>query len=149
MSPNKPMSRSCAYSILAGLVVIAALAALHGYWYATSTLQEYTQRCGAYPTLDEAIAGNIRHNGFDPTWFRDYIKTQSTPNNPYTWYVVQPVKPEYQAAFNEALKPSAGDWCGGSFYYHTKAGWVGLSENFATGIGWMDLWMGIYHLYGE
>ena len=128
------------------LLVLVVLLAAHGYWYSTSVIDKYVSRCGAYLTLDEAIQGDIRHNGFDPAWFEDYIKAQNSKNVAYTWYVIPKIKPEYQAAYNQAPKPS--EWCGGSFYEHTRAGWVGMPEHLLNATGYLDFWMWVFHLYG-
>jgi hypothetical protein len=125
---------------------LAVAFAIHGYWYSTSVINKYVGRCGAYPALDEAIQANRRHNNFEPQWFEHYIKAQNSDGVPYTWYVVYRVKPEYQAALEQAPKPP--EWCGGSFYYHTRYGWVGMPEHFLNAFGYLDIWMRAYYLYG-
>jgi len=134
------------------LLVLILLIPLHGLWYSTSVIHKYIARCGAYPTLDEAIRADWQHNGFEPEWFEDYIKSQNRDNVPYTWYVVYKVKPEYQQAQKlalQALKNSSVRYCGGSFYEHTRWGWVGMPEHFLNAFGYLDLWMRIYHLNGS
>ena len=133
--------------IVVFLLLAVVLVVLHGYWYSTSVIRKYVERCGAYPTLDMAIEGDMRHNGFDPIWFEEFIKSQNSRNVPYTWYVIYQVKPEYQAAVDQAPKPP--QYCGGSFYEHTRQGWVGMPEHLLNAFGYLDLWMRIFHLYGD
>ena len=130
-----------------GLVVvgIVVLIGLHGYFYTTGLLNKAISRCGAYPTLDEAIQADFLHNNFDPAWFEEYIKAQNSKRVSWTWYVVKKVKPEYAGELQQAPKPDY--FCGGSFYHHTKAGWVGMPENYWNAFGLMDLWMWVYRLY--
>ncbi len=137
------------WRILLAVGLLAGLAGgitLHGYWYSTTVIQQYITRCGAYPTLDEAIAADMRHNGFDPAWFEEYIKTQNRKDVPYTWYVINRVKPEYQAAYNQVPRPQTS--CGGSFYEHTRWGWVGMPEHLLNAFGYLDFWMNVFKLYG-
>ena len=132
-------------------LVLIVLTPIHGYWYSTTVINKYIDRCGAYPSLDEAIQADWRHNGFDPNWFIDYIKGQNRDSVPYTWYVVYRVKPEYQAVQRETARQLLQDkhqYCGGSFYEHTRWGWVGMPEHFLNAFGYLDLWMKVYHLYG-
>lgn len=133
------------------LLALIVLIPVHGYWYATTVINKYISRCGAYPTLDEAIQANWRHNGFDPNWFIDYIKAQNRDDVPYTWYVVYKVKPEYQSTHLEQARQLRREkqFCGGSFYEHTRWGWVGMPEHFLNAFGYLDLWMRIYHLNGS
>lgn len=133
--------------ILAILLGFAALVVLHGYWYSTSVIEKYVQRCGAYPTLDEAIRGNMLHNGHDPAWFEEFIKSENRKGIPFTWYVIYRVRPEFRAAYDQAPRPSY--YCGGSFYEHTRLGWVGMPEHMLNAFGYLDLWMKVFHLYGE
>ena len=132
--------------VLLLLVGLAALITMHGYWYSTTVLQKYIDSCGAYPTLDEAIDANFRHNGYDPSWF-DVHKSQNSKNVPYTWYVIDRVKREYQSAVDAVKLPPTV--CGGSFYEHTRQGWVGMPEHMLNAFGYLDLWMKVFHLYGE
>jgi hypothetical protein len=60
--------------------------------------------------------------------------------------VVYNVKPEFQAAKEQAPRPD--EWCGCSFYYHTRYGWVGMPEHYLNAFGYLDFWMRVYHLYG-
>ena len=138
--------RSC----LALLVVLMVLIPVHGLWYSSTVIRKYVNRCGAYPTLDAAIQADWRHNGFDPQWFQDYIKGPNRDEVPYTWYVVYKVKPEFQAIQRAAALQlvHAKAYCGGSFYEHTRFGWVGMPEHFLNAFGYLDLWMKVYHLYG-
>ena len=139
-------------SCLLGLLVLIALIPIHGYWYSTSVIHKYIDRCGAYPSLDQAIQSDWRHNGFDPAWFVEYLKGPNRDNVPYTWYVVYKVKPEYQQVQKQALqalRDSNTPFCGGSFYEHTRWGWVGMPEHFLNAWGYLDLWMKVYHLYGS
>lgn len=128
------------------LVVLAAGITLHGYWYSTTVIQKYIARCGAYPTLDQAITADMRHNGYDPAWFEEYIKAQNRDWAPYTWYVVDKVKPEFQALVSQI--PRTPTACGGSFYEHTRQGWVGMPEHLLNAIGYLDFWMNVFRLYG-
>ena len=128
------------------LILVVALFAVHGYWYATSVIDKYVQRCGAYATLDEAIEADMRHNGYDLAWF-EMSKSPNRETIPFTWYIIYTVKPEHQAAYDQVPPPA--QWCGGSFYEHTRYGWVGMPEHIFNAIGYLDTWMNVYHLYGE
>jgi len=133
-----------AMALLVGLV---AGVTLHGYWYSTTVIQKYISRCGAHPTLDRAITSDMRHNGYDPAWFEEYIKAQNSDKVPYTWYVIYRVKPEFQTAVDQALRPLTA--CGGSFYEHTRQGWVGMPEHMLNAFGYLDFWMKVFRLYGR
>jgi hypothetical protein len=135
--------------ILLAMLLLVGLAAgimLHGYWYSTTVIQKYIARCGAHLTLDQAIASDMRHNGYDPGWFEEYIKAQNMDGVPYTWYVIYRVKPEFQAAVNQV--PQQRTACGGSFYVHARQGWVGMPEHILNAIGYLDLWMMVFRLHG-
>ena len=135
--------------ILLAMALLAGLAAgitLHGYWYSTTIIQKYIARCGAYPTLDQAITADMRHNGYDPGWFEEYIKVQNRDDVPYTWYVVPRAKPEFRTAVAQVTRLPNG--CGGSFYEHTRQGWVGMPEHFLNAIGYLDFWMKVFSLHG-
>lgn len=129
------------------LLVLAAVALipLHGYLYTSSLLNRQIELCGAYPSIDEAIQANTLHNNFDPAWFEDYIKGQNDERVSWTWYVVEKIKPDYADEVRQAPKPEY--FCGGSFYHHTKAGWVGMPENYWNAFGLMDFWMWVFRLY--
>lgn len=130
--------------ILAPLLLLG-LFVWFGYDTTTSLIDYYSERCGAYPTLDEAIEADLRHNGWDPAWYQEIRKGQNDRRIPYTWYVVTKIKPEFSSKVL-AAKPST--YCGGSFYHHTRLGWIGMPENFWNGIGLMDIFMGLFRLYG-
>ena len=119
---------------------------LHGYVYSTSVIQKYIDRCGAHPTLDQAITSDMRHNGYDPAWFEEYLKSQNREGIPYTWYVVYRVKPEFKPVFDQAPRPA--EYCGGSFYEHTRQGWIGMPEHLLNATGYLDFWMKVFKLYG-
>ena len=142
--------RSC-LALLVVLIVLIVLIPMHGFWYSTTVIRKYVTRCGAYPSLDAAIQADWLHNGFDPQWLQEYIKGPNRDEVPYTWYVVYKVKPEFQAIQHEAalqLAHSPKEFCGGSFYEHTRLGWVGMPEHFLNAFRYLDLWMKVYHLYG-
>lgn len=127
------------------VLAVVALIPLLGYLYTSSLLNKQIELCGAYPSIDEAVQANILHNNFDPSWFEDYIKHQNSQQVSWTWYVVKKIKPEFSDEFQRAPKPEY--FCGGSFYHHTRLGWVGMPENYWNASGLMDLWMWVFQLY--
>lgn len=137
------------HRILLSVAMLAGLGAavtLHGYIYSTSIIQKYIDRCGAHPTLDQAIASDMRHNGWVLDWFEEEIKAQNREDVPYTWYVVHKVRPEFKPALDQAPRPDA--YCGGSFYENTRQGWVGMPEHLLNATGYLDFWMSVFRLYG-
>jgi hypothetical protein len=134
------------YRPLLVLLLISAAVCAHGYWYATSVIQKYITRCGTYETLEMAIEADMHHNGFDPAWFEVEIKAQNRKDVPYTWYVIRRVKSGLEQQV--AQIPAPTEWCGGSFYEHTRYGWVGMPEHFFNALGYLDFWMKVYRLYG-
>jgi hypothetical protein len=136
---------------LAVIILALLLGGIYSYVRSMQMINWYVSRCGAYPTLDEAIAGDMRHNGLDPSWFEEYIKSPNRKDNPHIWYVVPRELPAYHDAVNRIryrIQPGLVV-CGGSFYVQTKYGWVGMPENDITGFGLLDWWMGTLNLYGE
>lgn len=135
------------------IMLIALMAAcmisftLFGYVYTSWLLDRQISRCGAYPTLNEAIQAGFQHNGFDPSWFELQSKAQNSDRIPWTWYIIYSVRPEYTRALEQAPIPEY--YCGGSFYHHTRQGWVGMPEGFWNGLGFMDENMRLFHLYSE
>lgn len=129
-----------------GIILLALLAGgVYSCFRSMQMIGWYASRCGAYPTVDEAIMGDIRHNKMDPAWFQ-VDKAQNRKDNPHIWYVIRRVKPEYQDDYNRGQHLQVA--CGGSFYVQTKSGWVGMPENEITGFGLLDFWMGLLNLYG-
>lgn len=138
-------------ALKAALLVVLFIAAVpvHGYLYTVYTIHQRAQEVGIYPSLDEAIQANIEE--YDQYYrnftFDGFTKGQERVD--FIWYVIirghadsladgTPINPRHKNRVE-----------GGTFYVHTKDGWVRYGENFWIAFGFLADWMKFYHLYGE
>lgn len=117
---------------------------IFGYLKTTLSIAKYSEKNGVYPTLDEAfIALKIKYDK-DFTDISNYVvqKRVDRASYPFIWYVINKMKTDPKTG--EPVKGTGG----GSFFIHTKDGWIYHPETWSLALGDMGYWMKVFKLYG-
>ncbi len=136
--------RQLALRVILGMVAAAAVFFFLIWAYAASQLA-MAKSSGAYPTVAEAVIG-YNNTGLGDAKVVSITNIKTSPNRrdgsqPYVWFGTATVKLD-----RVPTGLSRSSYFAGSFYIHTRAGWVFMGEGaFPEFIGWV---MQLYNLEG-